>query len=145
MLLVSCRRCTAEEHLRRLKAEAEALDKASRLQVAQEQLAEYASEKSQAAAAILQQAEALEATLVQAMQAGAASSSSGGGADGAQAVAAAMQQLKAQLSQAAVEAQAFAEQQQADVERAKRSSRQVSTLWLCCGVLRSSCGADQAL
>lgn len=142
MLLVSCRRCTAEEHLRRLKAEAEALDKASRLQVAQEQLAEYASEKSQAAAAILQQAEALEATLVQAMQAGAASSS-GGGADGAQAVAAAMQQLKAQLSQAAVEAQAFAEQQQADVERAKRSSRQVSTL--CCGVLRSSCGADQAL
>jgi len=42
-----------------------------------------------------------------------------------QAVAAAMQQLKSQLMQAAVEAQAFAEQQQADVERTKRSSRQV--------------------
>lgn len=40
-----------------------------------------------------------------------------------------MQQLKAQLEQAAAEAQAFAEQQQADVERAKRSSAQVGFLF----------------
>ncbi len=92
--------------------------------MAQEQLAEYASEKSAAASAILQQAEALEGTLQQLL---AASSSGGSSADaaGPDAVAAAMQQLKAQLMQAAIEAQAFAEQQQADVERAKRSSRQV--------------------
>lgn len=90
-------------------------------QVAQEQLAEYAAEKSTSASAILQQAEALEATLQQLL----AGSSSADAATPTQAVAAAMQQLKAQLAQAAVEAQAFAEQQQADVERAKRSSAQV--------------------
>lgn len=96
------------------------------LQVAQEQLAEYASEKSAAASAILQQAEALEGTLQQLL----AASSSSADAAGPDAVAAAMQQLKAQLMQAAVEAQAFAEQQQADVERAKRSSRQVGVCFL---------------
>lgn len=90
-------------------------------QVAQEQLAEYAAEKSTSASAILQQAEALEATLQQLL----AGSSSADAATPTQVVAAAMQQLKAQLAQAAVEAQAFAEQQQADVERAKRSSAQV--------------------
>jgi hypothetical protein len=98
------------------------------LQVAQEQLAEYASEKSAAASAILQQAEALEGTLQQLL----AASSSSADAAGPDAVAAAMQQLKAQLMQAAVEAQAFAEQQQADVERAKRSSRQVGGGVSCC-------------
>lgn len=92
--------------------------------MAQEQLAEYASEKSAAASAVLQQAEALEATLGQMLSASSADIS-GDPAAATQAVAAAMQQLKSQLMQAAVEAQAFAEQQQADVERAKRSSRQV--------------------
>jgi hypothetical protein len=100
------------------------------LQVAQEQLAEYATEKSSAAAAVLQQAEALESTLQQLLAASTSSSSSSSSADAStpaatHAVAAAMRQLKAQLEQAAVEAQAFAEQQQADVERAKRSSAQV--------------------
>lgn len=68
-----------------------------------------------------------------------------------QAVAAAMQQLKAQLRQAAIEAQAFAEQQQADVERAKRSSAQVgpsctsqhSRLYLCLPLAWAVC-APQA-
>jgi hypothetical protein len=36
---------TAEEHVARLKAEAEAQDCANRLRVAQEQLAEYAAQK----------------------------------------------------------------------------------------------------
>jgi hypothetical protein len=92
--------------------------------VAQEQLAEYASEKSAAATAILQQAEALDAVFQQ-LLAGASSSNADTAAVPTQAVMGAMQQLKAQLAQAAVEAQAFAEQQQEDVERAKRSSRQV--------------------
>lgn len=94
------------------------------MQVAQEQLAEYASEKSAAASAVLQQAEALEGTLQQLL---AAAGGSSAGPVTPEAVAAAMTQLKAQLAQAAVEAQAFAEQQQADVERAKRSSRQVGS------------------
>lgn len=87
--------------------------------MAQEQLAEYASEKSAAATAILQQAEQVEATLGQLLQAG------GGDVSTA---AAALQQLKTRLAEAALEAQAFSEQQQADVERLKRSSRQVC-LW----------------
>jgi hypothetical protein len=97
------------------------------VQVAQEQLAEYATEKSSAASAVLHQAEALESTLQQLLAASTSSSSSADASAPAatHAVAAAMQQLKAQLEQAAVEAQAFAEQQLADVERAKRSSAQV--------------------
>lgn len=103
----------------RLRAEADALDKATRLQVAQEQLAEYASEKSRAAATVLQHAEAVEAALAQLAAAGSA---------GGPAPAELLQQvaaLKQQLADAALEAQAFSEQQQADVERLKRSSEQV--------------------
>lgn len=110
----------AEEHQLRLKAEADALDKATRLQVAQEQLAEYASEKSQAAATVLQHAEAVEAALA-ALAAASSSSSSQVSGELLQQVAA----LKQQLADAALEAQAFSEQQQADVERLKRSSQQV--------------------
>jgi hypothetical protein len=109
----------AEEHLKRLKAEADALDSKQRLRVAQEQLAEYASEKALAAAAILQQAEALEAALGQLLQ-GVGSGSAAAGVE------AAMRQLKGRLSEAALEAQAFSVQQAADVERLKRSSAQVS-------------------
>jgi hypothetical protein len=109
----------AEEHQLRLKAEADALDKATRLQVAQEQLAEYASEKSQAAASVLQHAEAVQAALAALAAAG---SSSQVGEELLQQVAA----LKQKLADAALEAQAFSEQQQADVERLKRSSQQVS-------------------
>jgi uncharacterized protein YbjQ (UPF0145 family) len=106
----------AEEHVARLKAEAEAEDKANRLRVAQEQLAEYAAEKSEVAASVLQQAEAVEAALHQLMADTTAGSSL---------VAAQLQQLKARLGELAAEAQAFAEQQRADVERLKRSSEQV--------------------
>uniref|UniRef100_A0A383WEX6 Non-canonical E2 ubiquitin-conjugating enzyme C-terminal domain-containing protein n=1 Tax=Tetradesmus obliquus TaxID=3088 RepID=A0A383WEX6_TETOB len=112
-----------EEHQLRLKAEADALDKATRLQVAQEQLAEYASEKSQAAATVLQHAEAVEAALA-ALAAASSSSSSQVSGELLQQVAA----LKQQLADAALEAQAFSEQQQADVERLKRSSQQAQLM-----------------
>ncbi len=98
---------TADEHLRRLKAEADAQDKATRLQVAQEQLAEYASEKSRAAAELLQRAAELADELTR----------GGGGAS----LESAMSQC---LQEAAVEAAAFSEQQAEDVERLKRSSQQ---------------------
>ncbi|KAF6251139.1 hypothetical protein COO60DRAFT_669352 [Scenedesmus sp. NREL 46B-D3] len=111
-----------EEHQLRLKAEADALDKASRLQVAQEQLAEYASEKSQAAATVLQHAEAVEAALAALASAGSSSSQVNG--ELLQQVAV----LKQQLADAALEAQAFSEQQQADVERLKRSSQQAQLM-----------------
>lgn len=114
----------AEEHLLRLKAEADAQDKAQRLQVAQEQLAEYALEKSRAAEDILQQAQAIE----QALQVVTSIPQAAGlPVEMLQQV----QQLKQKLAEAALEAQAFSEQQQADVERLKRSSQQVRLL--CCG------------
>jgi ElaB/YqjD/DUF883 family membrane-anchored ribosome-binding protein len=111
--------------------------------VAQEQLAEYASEKSAAATAILQQAEALDA-VVQQLLAGTSSNADEAAAP-AHVVVGAMQQLKAQLAQAAVEAQAFAEQQQEDVERAKRSSRQVpgEGVFVGSGVRGGVCGVGQ--
>jgi hypothetical protein len=104
---------TADEHLRRLKAEADAQDKATRLQVAQEQLAEYASEKSRAAAELLQRAAELADELTR----------GGGGASLESAMSQAMQ-LRQCLQEAAVEAAAFSEQQAEDVERLKRSSQQ---------------------
>lgn len=110
----------AEEHLLRVRAEADAVDKAQRLQVAQEQLAEYAIEKSQAASGILQHAEAVEQALQlltgNSLQAAAVPTN----------LLQQVQLLKQKLAEAAVEAQAFSEQQQADVERLKRSSHQVS-------------------
>jgi hypothetical protein len=102
----------------RLRAEAEAADKADRLRVAQEQLAEYAVEKSQAASEAAQQVLQLDAAL-QAVLSG-----QGGGPDAA-AAAAQLAQLRERLTEAAAEAQAFADQQNADVERLKRSSEQV--------------------
>lgn len=91
--------------------------------MAQEQLAEYASEKAAAATAVLQQAEQLDATLAQLLSQAAAAG--GGSGDAAAPAAAALASLKARLAEAALEAQAFSEQQAADVERSKRSSRQV--------------------
>lgn len=118
----------ADEHMARLRAEAEAADKADRLRVAQEQLAEYASEKSEAAVQALVQVQALDAALSAAL-----SGSSGELGSSSAALVAQLQQLKEQLAEAAAEAHAFAEQQRADVERLKRSSQQVSG-WQCwCG------------
>lgn len=114
----------AEEHQARLRAEADAVDKATRLRVAQEQLAEYADEKSEAAAAILQQAEAVEQALAQLLASG-----SGSAGQPSSAVLQQLQKLKQQLADAALEARAFSEQQQQDVERLKRSSMQVRAGW----------------
>jgi hypothetical protein len=109
----------------RQRAEAEAADKADRLRVAQEQLAEYAAEKSQSAADVLQQVAALDSAL-----GGLAASSSD--AASVTTVAQLLHRLKERLSEAAAEAKAFADQQRADVERLKRSSEQVRSSALPC-------------
>lgn len=62
----------AAEHMARLKAEGEAQNASRRLAVAQEQLAEYAAQKEMDAAALLQQAQQLEALVQDALQVGAA-------------------------------------------------------------------------
>lgn len=111
----------AEEHMARLKAEAEAEDKAARLQVAQEQLAEYALDKLTSATDVLGQAQLLEHNLESLLQASGPRAEVTSIIDG-------FHQLKEKLRQAATEAQAFAEQQRADVERYKRSSQQVGPL-----------------
>eukprot|EP00775_Hariotina_reticulata_P012285 gene12285-12421_t len=110
-----------EEHLARLRAEADALDKATRLRVAQEQLAEYALEKSKSASSILQQAETVEQVLA-ALLAGNQENAE------PQVIVQQLQRLKQQIADAALEAQAFSEQQQADVERLKRSSQQAELM-----------------
>jgi hypothetical protein len=116
----ACQLHLAEEHVARVRAEAEAEDRANRLRVAQEQLAEYAVDKSDAALKLFQQAEAVESSLQKALTDQAA------GVAGSELVQQ-LTQLKAQLAELASESQAFAEQQKADVERLKRSSHQVST------------------
>ncbi len=117
---LSCLLLTAE-HLARLRAEAEVQDKAARLRVAQEQLAEYATDKSAAAAAVLEQAAAVEALLQRLM----GTTDSGPAGPEVAALAEQLGRLKQQLADGALEAKAFAEQQRADVERLKRSSEQV--------------------
>ena len=87
--------------------------------MAQEQLAEYACDKSDAALKLLRQAEAVESALQKALTDQAAGPA---GSDLVQQ----LTQLKGQLAELASESQAFAEQQKADVERLKRSSQQVS-------------------
>ena len=62
----------AAEHMARLKAEGEAQHASRRLAVAQEQLAEYAAQKEMDAAALLQQAQQLEALMQNTLQVGAA-------------------------------------------------------------------------
>lgn len=101
----------------RLKAEADAADRAQRLRVYAEQLAEYASDKAGAADALLRQAAALAALLQQ--------QAAAGGPPPPPAVVEQMQRLQGELEQAALEARHFAEQQRADAERTKRSSQQV--------------------
>jgi len=122
-----------------MKAEADAADRAARLRVYAEQLAEYAADKARTADALLQQAATLAAALAAAPPE----------------VSGAVQQLQQQLEEAAAEAKHFAEQQRADVERSKRSSQQVrpppvawrcmgaggGRLWLCRGMHVSACSA----
>lgn len=107
-----------EEHLARLKAEAEAQDCANRLRVAQEQLAEYAAQKESDANALLAEAETL-----QQLMAGALQRPSVTAAELTQ-VAQQLSSLREKLDEAAVEARAFHSQARADMESLKRSSAQ---------------------
>ena len=109
----------------RLTAEGAAVDFSRRLTVAQEQLAEYAAQKEEDSATHLSQAQSLEAMLKEMLQNSADPSAS------AQVLSAA-QSLCQRLTDEAGEAKNFAAQQQADVERNKRSSSMVCTcIWLC--------------
>lgn len=101
----------------RLTAEGEAVDYSRRLTVAQEQLAEYAAQKEEDAAGYLQQAQSLEKLLTSWLE---TNDNSPAG------VQAAARDLCQKLAEEAGEAKSFAAQQKADVERAKRTSSQVS-------------------
>eukprot|EP00195_Chlamydomonas_chlamydogama_P017300 CAMPEP_0202908130 /NCGR_PEP_ID=MMETSP1392-20130828/44986_1 /ASSEMBLY_ACC=CAM_ASM_000868 /TAXON_ID=225041 /ORGANISM="Chlamydomonas chlamydogama, Strain SAG 11-48b" /LENGTH=653 /DNA_ID=CAMNT_0049597303 /DNA_START=132 /DNA_END=2093 /DNA_ORIENTATION=+ len=103
-----------EAYVAKARAEADAQDKANRLRVAQEQLAEYAAQKEKDAADLLQQADAVQQIISSALQKGALSP------DLLQSV----EQLRVKVSEYAAEASAFAAQQKADVETLKRSSHQ---------------------
>lgn len=94
----------AEEHVARLKAEAEAQDHRNRLRVAQEQLAEYAAQKQQDAADVLSQADALQAALTALLQ-------QAGDSPQVSSAAEALTRLKERLEDVAEEAEAFAKQQ----------------------------------
>ncbi len=106
----------AEEQTARQRAEALAQHNASKLRVAQEQLAEWAVEKDRDAQHVLQQAQQLEQAL-RAATAGPSASSD----DVLKSLAA----LRSLLQDNAASAQAFAAQMRTDVDRSKRSSQQV--------------------
>ncbi|KAK9816451.1 hypothetical protein WJX72_000489 [[Myrmecia] bisecta] len=112
-----------EEQQLRLKAEGEALDVSRRLAVAQEQLAEYASQKAADARTMLEQAQALQEALGKVLQ---SRDQGDAGETGLSQLDAAMDMLRRQLQDAAGEAQNFAQQQKADVERTKRSPSQAN-------------------
>eukprot|EP00798_Chlamydomonas_sp_ICE-L_P010312 gene10312-8243_t len=98
------------EHVERLKAEADAQDKTNRLRVAQEQLLEYATQKSDDAESLLAAAE-----FVFNQAAGSDATSSP--------MLEALQVLKEKAEEAVLEAKAFRDQQKVDVETLKRSSQ----------------------
>jgi hypothetical protein len=104
--------------MHRHRAEAEAQDKAARLRVAQEQLAEWATEKQKDAATMVAQAQTLQGQL----EAAAQGALSGDAAAALRAQVAALSQL---LADNAAEAHAFAVQQKAQVDNLKRSLKQV--------------------
>lgn len=106
-----------DEHCARVKAEGDALDKASRLRVAQEQLAEYAIQKDKDSAALLSQAEEVQAMAREVLLHHGLETEAGK-------LLHSVQLLYETLSEAACEARAFAEQQKADIERYKRTSQQ---------------------
>jgi hypothetical protein len=101
----------AEEHVARLKAEAQAQDHRNRLRVAQEQLAEYAAQKQQDAADVLSQADALQAALTALLQ-------QAGDSPQVSSAAEALTRLKERLEDVAQEAEAFAKQQVMSVSAA---------------------------
>eukprot|EP00887_Chlorella_sp_A99_P003240 scaffold9.g3240.t1 len=111
-----------EEHVARVKAEAEAQASTRRLQVQQEQFAEWLQEKEADTRGLLQRAAALEALLGQLLGAGGAAAASGSAA----AVAAAraeLDRLREELESACAEAAANARQLREESARlVKRSS-----------------------
>ncbi|KAG2445151.1 hypothetical protein HYH02_008619 [Chlamydomonas schloesseri] len=107
-----------EDHVARLKAEAEAQDAQNRLRVAQEQLAEYAAQKEADANDLLQEAEKLKDALRQLLE------QPGSTAGELQQVAQLFNTLREKVVDAVTEARAFAAQQQSDLATLKRSSAQ---------------------
>ncbi|GIL49858.1 hypothetical protein Vafri_6156 [Volvox africanus] len=107
-----------EEHIARLKAEAEAQDCANRLRVAQEQLAEYAAQKEEDSVGLVQEAERLKEALGQLLK------HPGSTASDFQEIAHLFNGLLDKLNDAATEARAFAAQQASDLATLKRSSAQ---------------------
>ncbi|KAG2439554.1 hypothetical protein HXX76_004907 [Chlamydomonas incerta] len=107
-----------EDHVARLKAEAEAQDAQNRLRVAQEQLAEYAAQKEADANDLLKEAEKLQHALRQLLE------QPGSTAGELQQVAQLFNTLREKVVDAVTEARAFAAQQQNDLATLKRSSAQ---------------------
>ncbi|GFR42252.1 hypothetical protein Agub_g3147 [Astrephomene gubernaculifera] len=107
-----------EEHVARLKAEAEAQDCANRLRVAQEQLAEYAAQKEVDCNGLVQEADRLRDDLERLMQHPDSTAAE------FQQVAQHFNVLREKLVDAATEAHAFAAQQASDLATLKRSSAQ---------------------
>ncbi|PNW82263.1 hypothetical protein CHLRE_06g278154v5 [Chlamydomonas reinhardtii] len=107
-----------EDHVARLKAEAEAQDAQNRLRVAQEQLAEYAVQKEADANDLLQEADKLKEALRQLLE------QPGSTAGELQQVAQLYNALREKVVDAVTEARAFAAQQQSDLATLKRSSAQ---------------------
>ncbi|KXZ52275.1 hypothetical protein GPECTOR_10g906 [Gonium pectorale] len=107
-----------DEHIARLKAEAEAQDCANRLRVAQEQLAEYAQQKEEDCNVLVQEADKLQEALARLSQ------RPGSTAAEFEEVAQQFTVLREKLADAATEARAFAAQQANDLASLKRSSAQ---------------------
>ncbi|KAG2500287.1 hypothetical protein HYH03_001865 [Edaphochlamys debaryana] len=107
-----------DEHVARLKAEAEAQDAANRLRVAQEQLAEYSAQKAEDTEGLLQEADRLREALRQLLE------RPGSTATELEEVSQSFQTLREKLVDAVAEARAFAAQQAADLVTLKRSSDQ---------------------
>ena len=102
------------EHAARVRAEGAAADASRRLEVAQEQVHEYARARAQDAAEALAEAEAAVSK--------AGASSSAPSSASAPAALASLVALRDRLAQASEEARAFAELTRADAERARRSA-----------------------
>jgi hypothetical protein len=114
----------ADEQALRHAAEAEAADKASRLRVTQEQLAEWATQKHADAQALVAQAQALQASL-ESRPTSVGDAACTGDDDSAPALKQQLADLARMLADSAAEAHAFAVLQKAQADNLKRSLAQV--------------------
>ena len=125
-----------EEHLARTKAEGELENTMRRLAVAQEQIAEFATERSREAAELLSKATQLQGLLEQRASTSDPAQLAQVRAWGSECRSCcarqlnigALQALLGQLQDMAQDTAAFAQQQKADAERTKRSFSQVSSM-----------------